>query len=195
MAERILKKIAVYCGAANASEIYMQAAYDFGKFLAMENIELVYGAGSVGLMGALANGALANGGKVTGVVPRQFVKEVVHQNLTEVIYTDSMSSRKKIMLELADANVALAGGYGTLDEICEALVLLQLGALNAPCAFLNTNKFYDKFFDFLKNAQKEGFLTQNHLEMAILEENPKSLIENLSNYKRPVEKLYWKNFK
>ncbi len=189
-----LKKIAVYCGAASGSGAFMEAARDFGRILAREKIELVYGAGSVGLMGALADSVLENGGSVTGVVPRQFTKEVVHQNLTRVIYTNSMGERKKIMLELSDANVALAGGFGTLDEISEAMVLLQLGALNSPCGFLNTNGFYDKLFEFFKDVKKENFLSEIHFDMALKDENPQRLLEKLSSYKRPEEKLYWDNF-
>ena len=189
-----LKKIAVYCGASGGSDVFMSAARDFGKILARENVELIYGAGSVGLMGALADGVLENGGSVTGVVPRQFSREVVHQNLTRIIYTNSMGERKKIMLELADANVALAGGFGTLDEISEALVLLQLGVSNSPCGFLNTNGFYDKLFDFFKNVRKENFLSEIHFDMALKDKNPKRLLEKLSSYKRPEEKLYWDNF-
>lgn len=188
-----LKKIAVYCGASRGSDVFMSAARDFGEILARDNIELVYGAGSVGLMGALADSVLENGGSVTGVVPRQFSREVVHQNLTRVIYTNSMGERKKIMLEISDANVALAGGFGTLDEISEAMVLLQLGALNSPCGFLNTNGFYDKLFEFFKDAKKENFLSEIHFGMALKDENPKRLLEKLRSYKRPKEKLYWNN--
>ena len=194
MAQRKIKRIAVYCGAAagNRPE-FQQAAREVGAMLARSGIELVYGAGCVGLMGILADSALENGGSVIGVVPRQFISSVVHKNLAEIFYTNSMAERKRKMAELADAHIALAGGFGTLDEISEALALLQLGISNSPCGFLNTAGFYDNLEKFLAQASESGVLAPNHFSMALFDENPERLLERLAAYKRPREKRYWKN--
>ncbi|MBO7522214.1 MAG: TIGR00730 family Rossman fold protein [Opitutales bacterium] len=196
MRKNKIEKIAVYCGAAAGTfPAYADAARELGRLLARENIEIIYGAGCVGLMGVLADSALECGGAVTGVVPRQFVSEVVHRRLTKIVYTNSMAERKQKMAELADAHIALAGGFGTLDEISEALALLQLGISNSPCGFLNTSGFYDSLGEFLARASEHGMLAPNHFSMALFDENPEKLLDRLRAYERPQEKLYWRNFK
>ena len=196
MRKNKIEKIAVYCGAAaGISPVYADAARELGRLLARENIEIIYGAGCVGLMGILADSALESGGSVTGVVPRQFVSEVVHKNLSKIVYTNSMAERKRKMAELADAHIALAGGFGTVDEIGEVLALLQLGISDSPCGFLNTNGFYDKFFEFLSRANSDGFLTDPHFGMALCADSPEGILQKLRGYERQQEKLYWRKFK
>lgn len=195
MRKNKIEKIAVYCGAsAGNSPAYAEAARELGGLLARENIEIIYGGGCVGLMGVLADSALECGGSVVGVVPRQFVPEVVHKNLSKIVYTNSMAERKRRMADLADAHIALAGGFGTLDEISEALTLLQLGASDSPCGFLNTGGFYQKLFEFFGGAKAGGFLSGDHFGMALCADTPRGILQKLLDYERPREKLYWRNF-
>lgn len=188
-----LKSVTVYCGAAvGKNPEFAEAAKELGREIAKRNLRLIYGAGKCGLMGILADSVLQSGGFVTGVVPRQFVPEVVHQNLSEIIYTNSISARKLKMAELGDAHIAIAGGLGTLDEITDALELLQLGESSAPCGFLNTANFYTPIFDFLDSAHAEGFISKIHRDMALVSQNPAELLDALKNYQRPPENLFWK---
>lgn len=192
MKRHTIKKICIYCGSSHdVSETYAAAAAEFARAAVGRGCGIVYGAGSRGLMGVVADAALGAGGHVTGVVPRQFEKEVVRDGLSETIFTDSMSERKRIMLELSDAFAALPGGFGTLDEITEALTLLQLGAIGKPCGFLDTGGYYGKFFEFLENATAEKFITPPHRDMALHSEDPNALLDMLENYRRPHEKLWW----
>lgn len=188
-----LKSITVYCGSAmGKNPAFAEAARDLGAELARRKIRLIYGAGSRGLMGVLADSALENGGEVVGVVPRQFVPEVVYGGLSRIIYTDSISERKRLMAELGDAHIALAGGIGTLDEITDALQLLQLCETSTPCGFLNTANFYGRLFEFFDGALREGFLTKEHRQMAIVGDTPRALIEKLENYRRNFESPFWR---
>lgn len=185
-------KLCIYCGSAfKIPAAYAEAAAEFARLAVGRGFDIVYGAGSCGLMGVVADSAMAAGGRVTGVVPRQFEKEVVHTGISETIYTNSMMERKRVMLEISDAFAALPGGYGTLDEITEALTLLQLGAIEKPCGFLDVRGYYGKFFDFLDNAEAEQFISPMHRQMALVSEDPAGLLDMLKNYKRPKEKLWW----
>ena len=186
-------KLCIYCGSSTETpQRYIDAAKIFVNAAVTRGYDIVYGAGSCGLMGVVANAALEAGAHVTGVVPHQFVKEVVHNGLSETIFTDSMSERRRIMLEISDAFVALPGGYGTLDEISEALIMLQLGIFKKPCAFLNTNNYYDKLLEFFDNCVAEKFVAPMHREMALMNENPNELLDKIQNYSRPEEELWWK---
>ncbi len=188
-----LESITVYCGSASGKNpAFAAAARDLGAEIARRKIRLIYGAGSRGLMGILADSALEGGGEVIGVVPRQFVPEVVHDGLSDIIYTDSISERKRLMSELGDAHIALAGGIGTLDEISEALQLLQLRETSNPCGFLNTANFYDRLFDFFDCAMREGFLSEAHRKMVISDDTPCGLIEKLLAYKPDFDCPFWK---
>ena len=193
MAKQI-KTIAVYCGSKSGNnKLFEDAARDLGCEMARRSMSLVYGAGSVGLMGILADSVLKLGGRVTGVVPRQFIKEVVKQDLSEIIYVNSMSERKLKMIELSDANIALPGGFGTFDEIFEALVLLQLGESGSPCGFLNVDGYYDSLKTFLDLALESGFLDKSVRSMAIFEDTPAKLISSMQNYKDSHDRSYWKS--
>lgn len=189
-----LKSITVYCGSAmGKNPAFAEAARDLGAELARRKIRLIYGAGSRGLMGVLADSALENGGEVVGVVPRQFVPEVIYSGLSDTIYTNSISERKRLMAKLGDAHIALAGGFGTLDEITDALQLLQLCETSTPCGFLNTANFYGRLFEFFDGALREGFLTKEHRQMAISADTPSALIEKLSAYDPNEYCPFWKS--
>ena len=168
---KFLKNVAVYCGSKSGTKaVFRESAKGLAEEMSARGIGLVYGAGSVGLMGIVADTVLRCGGRAVGVVPRQFVREVVKQDLTETIFVDSMSERKLKMIALSDANIALPGGFGTMDEIFEALVLLQLGESAAPCGFLNAGGYYNPLRDFLDKALADGFLEESVHAMAIFKD-------------------------
>ena len=155
--------ICVYCGANPGRHAdYAVLARDFGSELARRGISLVYGGGKVGLMGILADAVLAGGGRVIGVIPRQLVEhEHAHPNVTEMHVVKTMHERKMRMFELADAYVALPGGFGTMDEIFEMLTWAQLELHRYPCAFLETRAYYRALRDLLEHMADEGFLTRS----------------------------------
>lgn len=178
-----MKNILIYCGSSTGhNEIYKTTATKVGETLANQGLSLVYGAGSVGLMGTVADAVLANGGEVIGVIP-SFMKpwEVQHKGLTECIVTETMHTRKQIMAEKADAVIALPGGWGTLDELFEILTWRQLGLHQMPIGILNTNGFYDDLLIMLKKMVSEGFVKEANLDMLIVDDNIETLLEKLRN--------------
>ncbi|MFA9374527.1 MAG: TIGR00730 family Rossman fold protein [Poseidonibacter sp.] len=182
--------LAVFCGSSTGNNIeYENATRSFGKFLALNNINVVYGGGRVGLMGILADSVLENGGKVHGVIPVKLQeKELAHTELTELSIVANMHERKAMMAELSDGFVALPGGAGTLEEIFEVWTWAQLGIHDKPCAFLNTNKFYDKLIDMLNTMSDEGFLKKDYVNMLIKSENQEEVLSLIQKYKAPKHK-------
>jgi uncharacterized protein (TIGR00730 family) len=158
-----MNSICVYCGSSvGASPIYADAARQVGRLLAGHGIELVYGGGSVGLMGELSGAALAAGGRVVGVIPRGlFRSEVARRDLTELIEVETMHERKRIMFELAEGFVALPGGLGTLEELTETATWLQLGIHAKPMATLDVNGFWQPFHELLGRFVELGFMKQS----------------------------------
>jgi uncharacterized protein (TIGR00730 family) len=157
-----LTSVCVYCGSANGTDpAYAAAAEEFGRVLAESGIRLVYGGGSVGLMGIVARRVLAEGGMVTGIIP-QFLKdrEVMLTEVSELIVTPDMHERKRIMFERSDAFVALPGGIGTLEETVEMLTWAQLGRHAKPVVLANIKGFWDPLSDLLKHMQAQGFLSK-----------------------------------
>ncbi len=155
-----MKSICVYCGSnAGSDPAYAAKAKEFGVRLAGDKIVLVYGGGNVGLMGIIAEAALANGGEVIGVIPQQLVDwEVAHEGVTRLEVVDSMHARKARMFDLSDGFVALPGGFGTLDEMFEMLTWRQLGLGDKPCAFLDVNGFWQPLMAMLDTMVRERFL-------------------------------------
>ncbi|MCS7012555.1 MAG: TIGR00730 family Rossman fold protein [Chloroherpetonaceae bacterium] len=154
------KSICVYCGSRTGnSPAHRAAASALGTAIAQHGLRLVYGGGQLGLMGILADAALAQGGEVVGVIPEMLVRrESAHRGLTELIVVDSMHARKAKMVELSDAFIALSGGLGTLDELFEILTWAQLGFHQKPCGILNIDGYYDSLLAFLDHAVSEGFV-------------------------------------
>jgi len=155
-----MKTVCVYCGSnAGARPVYAQRAVALGARLARDGIALVYGGGNVGLMGILADAALAGGGNVVGVIPQQLMEwEVAHRGLTRLEVVANMHERKARMFDLADAFVALPGGFGTLDEMFEMLTWRQLGLGDKPCAFLDVERFFEPLVAQLDRMVEERFL-------------------------------------
>ena len=144
-----------------------------GRLLGQRGIELVYGGGHVGLMGAVADGCLQDGGRVIGVIPEALKnKELAHTGLTELRVVGSMHERKALMADLADAFIALPGGYGTWDEFCEVLTWSQLGIQSKACAVLNVNGYYDPLLAMADRAVAEGFLRDAHRALLLADDDP-----------------------
>jgi hypothetical protein len=158
--QKCTHRIAVYCGSsAGGDAAYMAEARALGTAIAEAGMGVVYGGASVGLMGALADAALSAGGEVIGVLPGVLAgKEIAHMGLTALEMAGSMHERKARIAELADAFIALPGGYGTLDEMLEAVTWAQLGIHSKPCLLINTAGYWDGLVDFLDRAVKEGFV-------------------------------------
>ncbi len=161
-------RVCVFCGSnRGSSPAYAEAATELGAALAASGVGLVYGGGDVGLMGVVADATLAAGGEVIGVMPEALVaKEIAHRGLTELRVTGSMHERKALMAELADGFVALPGGLGTFDELCEILTWGQLGLHTKPVALLDVDGFWDPFAALLDRAVEAGFLRAAHRDLA-----------------------------
>lgn len=188
----MVKSIAVFCGASKgASEIYIAGAKNFGTELAKQNITLVYGGSSIGMMGAVADSVLESGGKVIGVMP-DFLdkKEVTHRRLSELIIVNSMHERKAKMSDLADGFVALPGGPGTLEEFFEMFTWAQLGLHQKPLGLLNINHYYDPLIALFNHMADEQFLLEKYRKMALVDEEAGGLLEKLKQYQPPVLKTY-----
>ena len=159
-----LSAIAVYCGSSDGTNpTHLRCAHDFGALLAREGIAVVYGGGNVGLMGAVADGALRAGGEVHGVITEALrVKELAHLELTSLIVVDTMHERKAAMADRADAFVALPGGFGTFDELFEVVTWTQLGIHEKLCGILNHDGFFDDLVTFIDNTVAAGFIKPVH---------------------------------
>jgi uncharacterized protein (TIGR00730 family) len=181
-------RICVYTGSRHGSRPeYEAAARSFGTLLAKRGIGLVYGGGHLGLMGVVADAALAAGGEVVGVIPRKLVEwEVAHPGLTALHVVQSMHERKQMMADLSDAFVALPGGIGTMEELFEVWAWLHLGYHQKPCALLNVAGFYDPLITFLDGMVEEGFLKSGTREMLLTGTDGELLLEQLSAFRAPA---------
>ena len=182
-----IKSIAVYCGSMKGNRpIYAEKAAELGKLLAQEGIRLVYGGGNVGLMGVVANSVLTHGGKVTGVAPLFLMqREVLHDALHEMHTVESMHERRLLMIEKSDAFISMPGGYGTLDEFGEVLMLTILGDRKFPCGFLNVDGFYDATIMQLDRMTADGFLQQAYRDNAIFAAEPAELLQKMTDFTPP----------
>jgi uncharacterized protein (TIGR00730 family) len=171
-------RIAIYCGSSRGLDpIYATAAAEMATYLAKQGIGIVYGGGNVGIMGVIADAALAAGGEVIGVIPESLLaKELSHAGVTELHITRSMHERKQRMVDLSDAFIALPGGFGTLDELFETLTWLQLGFHGKPVGLLNAAGFFDHLLTFLNHMSSTGFLTPKHRSSLITETEPEALL-------------------
>ena len=186
-----MRRVCVFCGSSpGRSPAYAEAARAMGRTLALRGLGLVYGGGSVGLMGIAADAALAAGGEVDGVIPDVLVRrEVGHHGLTRQHVVRSMHERKAKMADLADAFVALPGGMGTLEETAEILTWAQLGLHAKPCGLLDVNGYYAPLIAFFDRAVQDGFLRPEHRAMVLVEREPAALLDRLAAYRPPaVEK-------
>jgi uncharacterized protein (TIGR00730 family) len=187
-----MKRVCVYCGSSPGRlPGYREAARELAHEMVARGLDLVYGGGSVGVMGAVADAVLERGGAVTGVIPRSLAtKELAHDGLTELIVVGSMHERKAKMAELSDAFVALPGGWGTCEELFEMLTWAQLGFHAKPCGLLNVAGYYDPLFEFLEHAIAERFVKEEYRPMMIMEDNPGRLIDRFAGYRAPRVKKW-----
>lgn len=176
-----LRSVCVFCGSQpGARPAYVAAARELGGVLAQQGIELVYGGGHIGMMGAVADATLAAGGRVTGVIPEHLMRpEVAHQNLSELVVVDTMHTRKRTMAQRSDAFIVLPGGYGTYEEMFEMITWLQLRLQAKPVGLLNVAGFYDRLVEFLHHAAAEQFIRPEHRDLLIVEHAVTALIERL----------------
>ena len=173
--------ICVYCGSKTGlHKTYGQVAADLGSCIAQRGLGLVYGGSNVGLMGLLADAALAGNTEVIGVIPQNLdAKELAHRGLTELIVVENMHQRKSIMAQRAQAFIALPGGYGTLEELFEAIAWSQLGIHHKPLGLLNTRGYFDHLIAFLDHAVREQFLQPHHRALLCVEQDVDALVDTL----------------
>lgn len=176
-----MRRICVFCGSSpGRNPVYLQAAGELALALTRRNIGLVYGGASVGVMGALADAALEQGGEVTGVIPEHLVdKERSHKSLTELHIVKSMHERKALMGSLSDGFIALPGGLGTLEEFFEVLTWNQLGIHRKPCGLLNIDGFFDALTGFLEHMVREEFVSREHRSFLLVASDPGSLLDEI----------------
>jgi uncharacterized protein (TIGR00730 family) len=177
----MLQTVCVYCGASTrVSPLYLEAARSVGLSLGKNNLNVVYGGGRAGLMGAVADAALESGGKVIGIIPQHLQdREEKHDDLTELHIVNSMHERKQLMVMKSDAFVILPGGYGTLDEAFEILTWKQLGLHNKPILFVNINSFWSPLKDFKSKLLQENFIKEGDLDLFHFVETPDELVPAL----------------
>jgi uncharacterized protein (TIGR00730 family) len=182
-----IKKICVYCGSSPGKlPAYSHAATHLAEVLCERNIGLVYGGAAVGVMGAVANAVLDAGGEAIGVIPRSLaVKEVAHDNLTQLHVVASMHERKAMMAELSDGFIALPGGWGTLEEIFEMLTWAQLGFHSKPCGLLNIEGYYDRLIAFLESSFEQQFVKDVCRPMLMQADEPAVLLDQFLSYRAP----------
>jgi hypothetical protein len=184
-----MNSICVFCGSSDSVHAdYLAGARDMGRALARRGIRVVFGGGKTGLMGALANGALEAGGEAIGVIiPSMNTPALAHQGLTRMEVTPSMHARKARMHELSDAFIALPGGYGTFDELFEAVTWAQTGAHEKPIGLLNLRNYYAPLLAAIDHAVDEGFIFREHRESLCCESEPEKLLETLAKYDHDEE--------
>ena len=182
-----LNRICVFCGTTPGSRpAYGAAARELGRILADEDIELVYGGASVGIMGELADSVQEHGGHVTGIIPQQLVeKEAAHTGIPNLIVVASMHQRKSQMADLSDGFIALPGGIGTMEGFFEVLTWAQLGIHAKPSGILNIEGYFDSLIGFLDHAVAEGFLTDIHRHAIMVESDPRTLLDRMRAYTAP----------
>lgn len=183
-----MERITIFCGSSTGTEpIYIEQATLLGEILAEKNIQLIYGGAKVGLMGAVANGALSKGGEVVGVIPDFLLKkELAHQGITHLHIVETMHQRKTMMHELSDGFIALPGGFGTMEELFEIITWAQLGLHKKPIGLLNTAGFYNHLKRLLQQMTDSGFLKEINQKMLLIDEDISQLLEKMRSYKAPL---------
>jgi len=189
-----MKRICVYCGSAVGSRPeYTEAARVLGKALAERNLGLVFGGGRIGMMGVLARTVLEQGGEVIGVIPRALHEmELALEEVTDLRIVRDMHERKALMAELADAFIALPGGFGTMEELFEILTWAQLALHTKPAGVLNVGAYFDPLIRFVEHATTEGFIDAAHRDLLLVDANAEGLLRQLMAYEPPqMDKAEW----
>lgn len=188
-----MKTICVYCGSSDrVPAAYLESAYAMGQAIGRQGLQLVYGAGKTGLMGAVADGVLAMGGEVVGVIPELFnTPQLAHPQLTRLEVVADMHTRKARLIALADALVALPGGYGTFEEFFEALTWAQIGLHSKPIGLLNVQRYFDPLLAMVSHAQAEGMIYDVHRALFVQADSPEALLDALQAHQRPQGLESW----
>jgi uncharacterized protein (TIGR00730 family) len=188
-----MKRICVYCGSSDKiPQVYLDSAYQMGNILANQGITLVYGAGSTGVMGAVAEGALKAGGEVWGVMPRMFdTPQLAHSGITRYEVVESIHVRKARMIEISDGFIALPGGFGTFEELFEVITWAQIGLHRKPIGLLNTRCYYDPLLAMVTHADSEGFIYSEHRQLFTVADTPEGLLKAMSNHRLPEGLERW----
>lgn len=183
-----MKRICVFCGSSKGVRpAYEAAAIEMGEVLVKRGLGLVYGGGNVGLMGVIADTVKQAGGEVIGVIPESLAaKELAHQDLSDLIVVKSMHERKAIMADYADGFIAMPGGYGTFEEICEIITWAQLGFHRKPCGLLNVDNYYAPLLALFDHAVDEGFVHAEHRPLVLESSDPEHLLDLFESYQPPA---------
>ncbi len=181
---RVLRRVTVYAGSRNGNNpAYAEAAALLGAELASRGIGVIYGGGKTGLMGALSDAVISAGGELVGIMPRWLVdKEVAHPGVLDFRITDSMHERKKMMADMADAFIALPGGFGTMDELFEVLTWAQIGLHDKPIGMLDVAGYFAPFVTFARHVAEEGFIAREHESLYVVEAEPDTLVSRLAAF-------------
>lgn len=188
-----MKTVCVYCGSSDKmADPYVQAARQMGAEIARRGLVLAYGAGSTGLMGAVADGALEAGGEVIGIIPRMFATPtLMHRGLSKLEIVETMHDRKQRLVDISDGFVALPGGYGTFEELFEILTWAQIGIHHKPVGLLNSLNYFDLLLSTIEYAQKEGFMYAEHSSLFVYDEQPAALLDLMMKYQYPKGMEKW----
>ena len=187
------QNICIYCGSSDRMNTeYLQAARDMGAALADRGLRLIYGGGGTGMMGALADAVLENGGKVIGIIPKIFeTPELLHAGLSDLLVVEDINLRKKRMAEMSDAFIALPGGFGTFDELFEILTWSQIGLHRNPIGILNARGYFDPLLALIEHARREGFIYNEHINLLINEADPQVLLNRMELFELPPNLEQW----
>lgn len=179
-----MRNVVVFCGASlGNNRTYYDHGYTLGRILASNGMTVIFGGGKVGLMGAVAEGAMHHDGRVVGVIPKFLrTKEIAHEDVNQLIEVENMHERKMKMHELSDAIIAMPGGWGTMEELFEMMTWAQLGLHQKPIGLLNVNGYFDPFMGLMNNMVSEGFVRPELMEMIIVSTKVEDLIEKMKNY-------------
>ncbi|MEP2024382.1 MAG: TIGR00730 family Rossman fold protein [Reichenbachiella sp.] len=179
-----MKSICVYCGSSLGKDVrYVEIATELGTALADRNIRLVYGGARIGIMGAVAQACMSNGGSVTGIIPEFLDQvEITNTDVTELIQTKNMHERKTAMVENSDGFIALPGGFGTLEELAEILTWAQLGLVQKPIGILNINGFYDQLLGLFNHMLNEGFVKFSNLNLFVSDHTVSGLLKKMEDF-------------
>lgn len=189
-----LKSITIFCGSSSGKESkYCSEAFALGEFLAKKNIAIIYGGASIGVMGAVADGALKNKGEVIGIIPTFLAtKEIAHNALTKLIEVSTMHERKAKMHDMANGFIMLPGGIGTMEEFFEILTWAQLGLHKKAIGILNVDGYFDDLLDFIQHMVDKGFLKPKHQQLIVVDSNSENLLEKMKVYDAPESDIFIK---
>ena len=178
-------KVCIFCGSSMGNDVrYQEAAAHLGEVLAQNDCTLYYGGGNIGLMKIIADKMIEKGKEVIGIITKGLIDmELAHDTITKLVEVETMSERKLMLINESDIFIAMPGGFGTLDELFEIVVLNQLCITNKPVALYNTLNYYDKLIDFIDHAVSEGFIRKEHRDNIIVSDNPEVLFKELSRHK------------